>query len=311
MTPVRAASTFGRGRAEKGRHLVAGRLALTLLVVIAGLAAPASLQAGEPELRVALPQDPPRVGQVFQVVVELRWAGPPDQWIVRAMDGPVLSGCRDVGHVVAGGVGQGEGGAATWQRHELAMLADGEGPASVGPVGVDLVGEGGVTRRLSSRSLTLTVLPGRSPALIVAGGLVAVAVLLFAGVMVLRGRRRPAAVVPGPSPAEALQASLVELERLAAGDDVKALYGRALDLTVQLLTSAGAPATGRGEDDVAAAVADLEGIPPSLARGVSRLAEESKLVRFAGLRPDGTERSAVVARVRELAAFVGRSHSVA
>jgi len=280
-------------------------LALALVVPVRGDDGAASLA-----LAVQAPTEAVVAGRPFAVAVTLSWKGGPTAWVPKVMDGPALTQVREVGHGVTASAMQGSDGPSSRQVHEFTFVADAAGTAGIGAIEFRLVAQGGEERVLATKALHLPVTTSWSQDLggawapWVAG---AVAGLLFLLVGIVVHRRRRAAVEAAgatdevPQAADEVAERLAELQGLAGGDDGKAFYGRALDVLVLILTARGAAVLGRSKEHVEAALATVEGVSDTQRRGLTAFLDELHLVRFAGLRPERSERDGVVSRLRDLA----------
>jgi len=281
------------------------------LSTLGSVAAQTTPTANAPSLAGLLPSEMPRAGEGFQFVVTLSWEGAATDWFVRSIDGPSLTGLRELGHRVDGKVETSSSSSRAGQTHLFTLIADEAGHCTVGAIDFVLLAAGGEERRLSTKAFAVEVRSGavslaelvhHRDSLFVGGFVVCVLVLL----LWMRARRRARRLAEKAAIAQEDLASrwtrrVEALHELAAAAESRTLYEDACKLMSDMLAARSGDDDNRSDAEALSLRVRAAELSSTLTAGLVKICEDSRLVRFAGLEPGRDDRDLVVNRLEELA----------
>ncbi len=282
-------------------------------ILLLALATSSLWAASTVDLTVELPKEKVYLGRSFEVAVTISWPGEATDWVVKSIEGPALTGLRELSHSLSSRVEAGEKGTRSLQIHRFAFVAEKEGQAELGAIELRVLAQGGEERVLSTKALRMTVTASWLDSTLASPkkmAIIAIALCLFIFLSALirwRGQRKAAAERRTAEAEEAdraratrITAPLEKIKDLLADDECKELYATAKELILLLIKERGAKLENNEKETLLAALEEIE-ITVGQKKGLQKVLEDAHLVRFAGLRPEREEREQVYSRIREFA----------
>ena len=265
------------------------------------------------DFSIQLPKEQISTNEVFDVVATLSWKGGPTDWVVKSIEGPSLTGLREIAHSLSSRTELDGDGSRSLQIHKFSFVADKEGKASIGPIELTLVAQGGQERTLASKTMTIDAratffnsIKGSPRKMATIAAVVFLALFLFGFAhyrkkrLALQSLREESAREAQQEAEQRLAGPLNEMKELLGDEDCKKLYGRAKDLMVLLLEARGLELTSKEDESILTALSNAQ-LTKVQQKGLEKVIEDAHLVRFAGLRPDRTEREQVFSRIADFA----------